>query len=110
LVSVNLGLVGADSSADFGVVIKRTIGATTTSLQVGSSGSACTFVPSMSFIGAANALSSSYTLIDSPSTTSSCTYEIFIDINSPRTIYINRRGADTSFSSSSSLHLMEIGA
>jgi|TARA_R110002051_G_scaffold323830_1_gene418750 hypothetical protein len=110
-VSVNLGLLGADAGADFGVVIKRTIGAgSATPLQVGSTSSACTFVPAMSSIGNYDAFSASHTLIDAPSTTSACKYEVFIDINSPRTIYINRRGADTSFSSGSSMHLMEIGA
>ena len=110
LVSVNLGLLSANLSADLGVIVKRTIGGSTTNLQVGSSGAACTFVAGMSFLGDPNALNSSHTLIDSPNTTSSCTYEIFLDINSPRTIYINRRGADASFTSSSALHLMEIGA
>ena len=115
LVSLNLGLLGADSSADLGVLIKRTIGAgSATSLQLGSTGTTCTFVPAMSYIGAGTgaygAFNGIHTLIDAPSTTSACKYEVFFDINSPRTIYINRRGADTSFSSSSSMHLMEIGA
>jgi hypothetical protein len=115
LVSLNLGLLGADSAADLGVIIKRTIGSgSATSLQVGSTSATCTFVPAMSYIGAGTsaygAFNASHTLIDAPNTTSACKYEVFFDINTPRTIYINRRGADTSFSSSSSMHLMEIGA
>ena len=110
-VSLNLGLLGADAGADLGVIIKRTIGAgSATSLQVGSTSATCTFVPAMSHIGVYGAFNGSHTLIDAPNTTSACKYEVFFDINSPRTIYINRRGADTSFSSGSSMHLMEIGA
>ena len=110
LVSLNLGLIGADSAADLGVQIKRTIGSGSASiLQAGSSGTTCTFVPVMSAIGGNSAFSGSHTLIDSPSTTSACKYEVFINVNSGRTFSLNRRHADTTFSSSSSMHLLEIG-
>ena len=111
LISVNLGLLGADAAADIGIQIKRSIGAgAATTLQVGSSGTACTFVPVMSTVGNYAAFNGTHILIDSPSTTSSCKYEVFVNINSPRTFYINRRGADTTYSSSSAMHLIEIGA
>jgi hypothetical protein len=52
----------------------------------------------------------SFQLLDSPATTSSVTYRIQAQPNSPRQLYINRRGADTALCTSSTMILMEIAA
>jgi len=47
-------------------------------------------------------------LVDSPATASAITYSFINYVNSGRTAYLNRRGQDTTYGSSSSVVLMEI--
>ena len=107
LVCVNLGCTGADAGADLGIILYR--GATQISTGTGASGSNASFIPFMS-AGGVNAYSGSFMYLDSPATTSSTTYKLLCSINSPRTMYYNRRGADLSYASASSVILMEVKA
>jgi len=108
---VSLGLVGADTSADTGVDIRRKIGAGSfSSLQIGSgaSNTNTTFVPYMGYGGGSATGGVGFQIVDSPNTTSEVSYQLQCRVNSGRTLYINRRGSATDYGSSSGITLMEI--
>jgi hypothetical protein len=94
-----------DSAADIGINVLRN----GVDIQTGSgaSNTNSTFVPCMSF-GAGNLIQQTLTLVDSPATASAITYSFINYVNSGRTAYLNRRGQDTTYGSSSSVVLMEI--
>ena len=105
LVIVNFGTLSSDNNADIGIDIYR--GATQLTVGSGGSNTNCTFIPAMN-TPATNSASSSFTLLDSPSTTSSTDYKIRCMINSGRTLYLNRRASDFSYACISAVTLMEI--
>jgi len=106
LIMVTLGFVGADSAADLAMNITRG----STALQQGTGGSTnSTYSPTMN-VDSTHGNVGTFVLLDSPSTTSSTTYRIQALPNTPRTMYINRRGADTTICTSSTMILMEIAA
>ncbi len=94
-----------DSAADIGINVLRN----GVDIQTGSgaSNTNSTFIPCMSF-GAGNLIQQTLTLVDSPATASAITYSFINYVNSGRTAYLNRRGQDTTYGSSSSVVLMEI--
>lgn len=109
LVLVSVGMSGSDSASDNGLDVRRKIGSGSfTDLQSGSGASSTntTFVPYMS-IGAGNAFGMSFQLLDSPSTTSECSYQLRCQVNSGRTMYTNRRNG-TDYGTSSGITLLEI--
>ena len=105
VILVTLGLVSTDSDADVGWNILRD----STALEVGSGGTNNATTGAFMNEGSGWAVSSSVILVDHPNTTSSVTYKVQSDTNSPRDMIINRRGSGASLSVSSRMFLMEIG-
>jgi len=105
LMIVNFGSVSADTNADLGIDFYR--GATQLTVGSGASNTNCTYIPAMNLPGT-NSQSSSFMLLDSPSSTSSIDYKVRCMINSGRTMYLNRRSQDTTYACISSVILMEI--
>jgi hypothetical protein len=107
LVCVNLGCCSSDAAADIGVQLYRN--STAIAAGTGASSTNATFIPLMNQ-GSADAFTAGFMYLDSPATTSATTYKLMALPNSPRTLYYNRRGADNSYTSSSTVTLMEIAA
>ena len=105
VILVTLGLVSTDSAADVGWNILRD----STVLEAGSGGVNNATTGAFMNESSGWAVSSSVILVDHPNTTSSVTYKVQSDANSPRDMVINRRGSDNSLSVSSRMFLMEIG-
>jgi hypothetical protein len=105
LVQVFLGFIGADSAADLGIIVYRDA----TTLAVGTGGVASSFMPGMN-VASGNGNAASWSYLDSPASTSLLTYKLQAKPNSVRTMYFNRRGADASYSCSSTVVLTEIAA
>jgi len=107
LLLCDLGCVSADSAADIGVVFTQ--GGSLISGSYGASGSTnVSNIPGMNF-GGTYAQCSFFSYIHSPATTSEQTYGIKAYPNGSRTMYLNRRGADTSYASQSKLIVIELG-
>tara|TARA_X000001388_G_C2184739_1_gene105070 strand:+ start:28 stop:534 length:507 start_codon:yes stop_codon:yes gene_type:complete len=100
--------VGADTNADLGIVFTK--GGSNLSDSIGTSASSvnASFLTGMNVT---NAQAAQYTgiHIDHPNTTSQITYGLKAYPNGARTLYINRRGVDTTYTSRSRLIVIEIG-
>jgi hypothetical protein len=105
LIMVSIGIASNSTNSDAGFRIKRN----TTAIQQGASGT--TTMNQALYMSEGSSNGSGYTiqLVDSPATTSAITYKMEL-LTVAGTIYINRRGLDTSYAASSSMTLMEIGA
>ena len=106
-------MVGADTNADLGFIFRRTIsggsiGNISDSNGSGASGANCSFVTGMNQ-DSTNAAHYCGWHVDDPSTTSQITYGLRAYPNGVRTMYINRRGADASYTGRSRLVCIEIG-
>jgi hypothetical protein len=105
MVFCNMPLVGTDSSSGAGLVLNRngtllnqsTAGTTQNAIAV------CYWSATNNTYGG-----TSFTYLDSPSTTSTLTYKIQMLSSSGTTVYINRRVSDTYFGASCTLTVMEI--
>jgi len=78
-----------------------------TSTAIGSGGSGFGQVSSTSPLGNQTHINA-INFLDSPSTTSATIYKIQTRVSSTGTQFVNRRGVDTSFGTSSHITLMEI--
>jgi hypothetical protein len=107
LVCVNLGCCSSDAAADIGVQLYRN--STAIAAGTGASSTNASFIPLMNQ-GSADAFTAGFMYLDSPATTSATTYKLMALPNSPRTLYYNRRGVDSTYTSSSTVILMEIAA
>ena len=106
-------LAGADTNADLGLVFRRTIsGGSIGNLDgaggVSASTANCSIVTGMNVTSTQAAHYCGWH-IDDPSTTSEITYGLRAYPNGSRTMYINRRGADASYTGRSRLVCIEIG-
>ena len=106
-------MCGADTNADLGFIFRRTIsggsiGNLSDSNGSGASGANCSFVTGMNVTSTQAATYSGWHL-DHPNTTSTVTYGLRAYPNGSRTMYINRRGADSSYTAKSRLVCIEIG-
>ena len=104
---ISFVMVGADTNADLALVFTK--GGTNMSDSQGTSGTvnaSCVTGMNVTSTQAAH-----YTAfhVDHPNTTSQVTYGLKAYPNGSRTMYINRRGADTSYSGRTRLICMEIG-
>ena len=106
-------MVGADTNADLGLVFRRTISGGSIGNLDGSSGSGATSanVSMVTGMNVTNVQAAHYCgwHMDSPATTSQITYGLRAYPNGSRTMYINRRGADSTYTGRSRLVCMEIG-
>ena len=105
--------VGADTNADLGFIFRRTIsggsiGNLGDSNGTGASGANVSFICGMNQ-DSTNAATYSGWHLDHPNTTSQVTYGLRAYPNGSRTMYINRRGIDTTYTSRSRLIVIEIG-
>ena len=112
LIIVNI-CIGADTNADLGLIYRRTIsggsiGDVPNSAGTSASSANCSMVTGMNID---NAHAAHYTgwHLDHPNTTSQVTYGLRAYPNGARTMYINRRGIDTTYTGRSRLVLLEIG-
>ena len=108
LLLCDLGCVSADAAADIGVVF--TEGGNNINDSLGASASAvnASNVPGMNF-GNTYAQCAFFYYLHSPNSTSEQTYGLKAYPNGSRTMYLNRRGADTTFTSPSKLMCIELG-
>ena len=105
--------VGADTNADLGFIFRRTIsggsiGNLGDSNGTGASGANVSFICGMNQ-DSTNAATYSGWHLDHPNTTSQVTYGLRAYPNGSRTMYINRRGTDNSYTARSRLVCIEIG-
>ncbi len=106
-------MVGADTNADLGLIFRRTIsGGSIGNLSDSTGTSAST--ANVSMVTGMNQDSSNAAHycgwhLDHPNTTSTVTYGLRAYPNGSRTMYINRRGVDTTYTGRSRLVCMEIG-
>ena len=105
-------MVGADNSADLGLIFRRTISGSIENISdsTGTSASSanCSIVTGMNVTNAQAAHYCGWHL-DHPNTTSTVTYGLRAYPNGSRTMYINRRGVDTTYTGRSRLVCIEIG-
>ena len=106
-------MVGADTNADLGLIFRRTIsggsiGNLSDSTGTSASTANCSMVTGMNVTSAQAAHYCGWHL-DHPNTTSTVTYGLRAYPNGSRTMYINRRGVDTTYTGRSRLVCMEIG-
>ena len=108
LLLCDLGCVSADSAADIGVIF--TLGGSNITDSGGASASAvnASNVPGMNF-GGTYAQCAFFYYIHSPSSTSELTYGLKAYPNGSRTMYLNRRGNDGTYTSPSKLMCIELG-
>ena len=104
---------GADTNADLGLVFRRTISGGSIGNLGDASGSGATganvaVICGMNVTSTQAATYSGWHL-DHPNTTSQVTYGLRAYPNGSRTMYINRRGADATYTGRSRLVCMEIG-
>ena len=105
--------VGADTNADLGFIFRRTIsgqsiGNLSDSNGTGASGANVSFICGMNQ-DSTNAATYSGWHLDHPNTTSQVTYGLRAYPNGSRTMYINRRGTDNTYTARSRLVCIEIG-
>lgn len=105
LILVSFGLVSNSTNSDSGFRVKRN----STAIQQGTN--ATVNISQSFFMGEGSSNGSGYTIqvLDSPATTSAITYKIEL-LTVTGTIYVNRRGLDTYYGTSSSMTLLEVGA
>ena len=108
LLLCDLGCVSADAAADIGVVF--TEGGNNINDSLGASASAvnASNVPGMNF-GNTYAQCAFFYYLHSPNSTSEQTYGLKAYPNGSRTMYLNRRGNDSTFTSPSKLMCIELG-
>ena len=99
LLSVHLGLVGGETNAYAGFTLYKVVGGTSTDLLIGDAGGgnrpSRTFAVNLNSSGPYHATSASFTLLDSPATTSEITYKIKVRSGyASKNIYINRQHQD----------------
>jgi len=108
LLLCDLGCVGADSAADVGVVFTQGGSNINDSLGASASSVNASNVPGMNF-GGTYAQCAFFYYLHSPSTTSQQTYGVKAYPNGSRTMYLNRRGQDSTYTSPSKLMCIELG-
>ena len=119
LISVHLGMVGAENDGYAGFTLYREIGGSSADLCIGDSGGGNR--PSRTFVGTTNnyqdynAYSASFQYLDSPNTTSAITYKIKVRSGfANKNIYVNRMHADDNenytFRSASTYIAQEVAA
>ena len=106
-------MVGADTNADLGLIFRRTIsGGSINNISaaggVSASGVNSSIVTGMNVTSTQAAHYCGWH-VDDPNTTSQITYGLRAYPNGSRTMYINRRGADASYTGRSRLVCIEIG-
>ena len=106
-------MCGADTNADLGFIFRRTIsggsiGNLGDSNGTGASGANVSFICGMNQ-DSTNAATYSGWHLDHPNTTSQVTYGLRAYPNGSRTMFINRRGTDASYTAKSRLVCIEIG-
>ena len=106
-------MVGADTNADLGLIFRRTIsggsiGNLSAAGGVSASGVNSSIVTGMNVTSTQAAHYCGWH-IDDPSTTSEITYGLRAYPNGSRTMYINRRGTDNTYTARSRLVCIEIG-
>ena len=106
-------MVGADTNADLGLIFRRTIsggsiGNLSAAGGVSASGVNSSIVTGMNVTSTQAAHYCGWH-VDDPNTTSQITYGLRAYPNGSRTMYINRRGADASYTGRSRLVCIEIG-
>lgn len=106
-------MVGADAAADLGLVFTRLISGGSVNNVSDSMGTSASAV-NASIVSGMNQDSSNAAHycgwhLDHPNTTSTVTYGLRAYPNGSRTMYINRRGVDTTYTGRSRLVCMEIG-
>ena len=106
-------MVGADTNADLGFIFRRTIsggsiGNLGDSNGTGASGANVSFSCGMNQ-DSTNAATYSGWHLDHPNTTSQVTYGLRAYPNGSRTMFINRRGTDSTYTAKSRLVCIEIG-
>ena len=106
-------MVGADTNADLGFIFRRTIsgGSINNLSAAGGSGASGANVSFSTGMNVTNVQAAHYCgwHVDDPGTTSQITYGLRAYPNGSRTMYINRRGADASYTGRSRLVCIEIG-
>ncbi|MFY8211376.1 MAG: hypothetical protein ACOVLB_01740, partial [Candidatus Nanopelagicus sp.] len=107
MVFCNMPIVGTDSSSGAGFALNRN----GSLLNQGTGGTTQNAI-AVCYWGAVNNVygGTSFSYLDSPSTTSALTYKIQMLASSGTTVYINRRVSDTYFGASSTITVMEIAA
>tara|TARA_R100001463_G_C3466833_1_gene215477 strand:+ start:34 stop:609 length:576 start_codon:yes stop_codon:yes gene_type:complete len=108
LLLCDLGCVSADSAADVGVVFTQGGSNINDSLGASASSVNASNVPGMNF-GGTYAQCAFFYYLHSPSTTSQQTYGVKAYPNGSRTMYLNRRGQDSTYTSPSKLMCIELG-
>ena len=106
-------MIGADSNADLGLIFRRTISGGTIEDVPNAAGTSASSVNASMVTGmdVTNTQAAHYCgwHLDHPNTTSTVTYGLRAYPNGSRTMYINRRGIDTTYTGRSRLVCMEIG-
>ena len=106
-------MVGADAAADLGLIFRRTISGGTIEDVPNAAGTSGSSVNASMVTGmnqdSSNAAHYCGWHLDHPNTTSTVTYGLRAYPNGSRTMYINRRGVDTTYTGRSRLVCMEIG-
>lgn len=108
LLIANMGCVSSDNAYDGAFNFMRDGSDISDSIGSGGNDINGSFCSAMSQ-GSANALSSTGIFLDDPNTTSQITYSLKANPNGSRTMFINRRGADTSYAFRSNFICVEIG-
>jgi len=108
LLLCDLGCVSADAAADIGVVFTQGGNNINDSLGASASSVNASNVPGMNF-GGTYAQCAFFYYLHSPATTTQQTYGLKAYPNGSRTMYLNRRGNDTTFTSPSKLMCIELG-
>jgi len=106
-------MVGADNNADLGLVFTRLISGGSVNNLSDSMGTSASAVNASIVTGmnVTNTQAAHYCgwHLDHPNTTSTCTYGLRAYPNGSRTMYINRRGVDTTYTGRSRVVCLEIG-
>ena len=104
---------GADTNADLGMIFRRTIsgGSIGNLSAAGGTGASTANVSFSTGMNVTSTQAAHYCgwHVDDPGTTSQITYGLRAYPNGSRTMYINRRGADASYTGRSRLVCIEIG-
>jgi hypothetical protein len=106
LVMITIGALSSDTNSDMAMDIYR--GATLLDIGSGASGTNATFMAGGMNLSSGDTRQGVFNYLDSPATTSSIDYKFRCRINSPRTLYMNRRAQAIDYACISSVTLMEI--
>ena len=108
LLIAHMGCISSGGSYDGGISFMRDGSDISDSIGSGGSDINTSFVSAMDE-STTNAASSTGIFLDDPNTTSQITYSLKANPNSGETMFINRRGHDTTYAFRSSLICIEIG-